>query len=897
MAERKLEYCDPVRESQRRLLKDVFVSGVEDHEKEDLLENIVYSILEDAENPLLDIVSFYQCLPDQKSTDLKSLTGRVVCMFYKWVHKVNLEDIQEKYLTSEVKDVAFVAFSQFHCSFLDKLEKIYLFNQNGHEMFVKQIENLSQKRLYKDAMELACHAGIFHKYDVYDFVIPLFLQDKSQVAVTALLADDQCHHLKVKLVKFLDNLLEKGDDGSRKILEPYKELKIMTLPFERFQGKTLEKLIARVIDELDLGKEETCAPSFYRGRLLGNIRYQVYERYKDDKVKSDIAYFELLKHTIDSTKDKMKVLTYLIEYLLKNDHIDDAMRWAIAYNRPIDALPSILQKEIRENPRKFEEANKIVEKYKNSNVDEEAYLEDNHPIHMIDDWEALKKLMEEIKRTECIGLDSEFKPCNGLKGAGVALLQCSLVHETYLVDIFTLENSLDQEQWRMFLTTLLCGDSLKLGFDFLNDMQAFFNNPPFNLLQDIVQKSNVICLKRLVENIIQVDEFFVDFTKISKSHDGSMTDHEIGNVDIVHFGLGDLAVVFCGVPLKKGEQCSNWNLRPLRREQKIYAAMDAYIVTQIFSKIKLLAEERGLVLDNFVAESIVNSLKKAKVKKDKVKIDEMEWAECIEALNSKVIGDTSNPRKPKDLKCIVDMMLIGLGKNLRRIGVDVVMCDSKPQVSYEAARRPERIIFTAGRSYDTLRMTFPSRVVCIQNVACNPLAQLKKVVEKYNLVFDKKDIFSRCIECNCEHFLRAPSIVLRALHYCQVVCAGPYHFDPFDYNAWFDKLQEASNANTNPISFRIDRSPDSEEWISVTVEDGVVDITRNIVLHRSRDSGIPCAIAKVPEQVFHYENRFFYICCQCGKVYWDGKHKDIYSETMESLSTNFNALRINSTTD
>uniref|UniRef100_A0A0K0CW94 3'-5' exonuclease domain-containing protein n=1 Tax=Angiostrongylus cantonensis TaxID=6313 RepID=A0A0K0CW94_ANGCA len=58
----------------------------------------------------------------------------------------------------------------------------------------------------------------------------------------------------------------------------------------------------------------------------------------------------------------------------------------------------------------------------------------------------------------------------------------------------------------------------------------------------------------------------------------------------LHFKLSELSEKLLGVKLDKSEQCSNWALRPLRISQKRYAAMDAYIVTQLFSKLKTTAE-------------------------------------------------------------------------------------------------------------------------------------------------------------------------------------------------------------------------------------------------------------------------------------------------------------------
>ena len=53
------------------------------------------------------------------------------------------------------------------------------------------------------------------------------------------------------------------------------------------------------------------------------------------------------------------------------------------------------------------------------------------------------------------------------------------------------------------------------------------------------------------------------------------------------------------------EKISNWDRRPLRREQMIYAAMDAYVVLALYTSIQDTAQKRGKYdkldqVDNFI---------------------------------------------------------------------------------------------------------------------------------------------------------------------------------------------------------------------------------------------------------------------------------------------------------
>lgn len=85
-------------------------------------------------------------------------------------------------------------------------------------------------------------------------------------------------------------------------------------------------------------------------------------------------------------------------------------------------------------------------------------LLDEFPVHVVDDWGKLEKLMQEISDEVTIAIDSEWKPHFVSTKEEIALIQIATSTAVYLVDVVVLEQRLTTPQWHHFFKILLCGN-------------------------------------------------------------------------------------------------------------------------------------------------------------------------------------------------------------------------------------------------------------------------------------------------------------------------------------------------------------------------------------------------------------------------------------------------------
>ena len=162
-----------------------------------------------------------------------------------------------------------------------------------------------------------------------------------------------------------------------------------------------------------------------------------------------------------------------------------------------------------------------------------------------------------------IGMDSEWRPViSPFDPMRPALLQLSSETDAYLIDLVALAGNKELDS---ILTQVFThSDTLCIGFSFHSDLDMF-------------------------EQFFPSMSFYKKFTNFIDVQSYYMKIHELDN----QIGLAKVATDLMGKEICKGEQMSNWELRPLRKTQLHYGALDAYVLIELLKLTAKAAEKKG----------------------------------------------------------------------------------------------------------------------------------------------------------------------------------------------------------------------------------------------------------------------------------------------------------------
>lgn len=256
--------------------------------------------------------------------------------------------------------------------------------------------------------------------------------------------------------------------------------------------------------------------------------------------------------------------------------IEESVRWTKYYNVPLDKIHPYIKDHIQKSPGSTSE--------ENFDDEEEADKEKIHQLKlptsrmkMIDTVKDFHKMIDELVQEEMIAFDTEWKPAI-LKNNEISLIQLATRKAVYLIDVMTLaDKQIANEDWARLGREIFNNENiLKLGFAQSTDFSMFDKHLPAIGVQYETMHSQ-----------LDIQELW---RKLEKNKDFLFPHHD--EAASQNQSLSNLVKLCLGAKLDKSNQFSNWANRPLRQEQMVYAALDAFCLFEIYDVIEKLVVEK-----------------------------------------------------------------------------------------------------------------------------------------------------------------------------------------------------------------------------------------------------------------------------------------------------------------
>uniref|UniRef100_A0A8C3PJP9 Exonuclease 3'-5' domain containing 3 n=1 Tax=Calidris pygmaea TaxID=425635 RepID=A0A8C3PJP9_9CHAR len=695
------------------------------------------------EEPLAGLLDMLESSSDWKGKG-HSLGYCITAELQLWIKEhpaVQQSGIKLKKLQDRVLQI----LAQCPANLLDPLISIYQLHTADRNYLLEHVSHLYHKGHYKEAAMLSIKLKLQPDQDVEKMCTPLLLQDKTNLVEDYV---GEYPELQSKLLQILDTWCEPGFNISS-ITRQYQGLS--RYKPDKLNRKMLSKLVFRLLDRFNV--DPALCPNVINQRHLRTLNYLFYKRF----VEKTMTQENWADHVQSTVGENRWLQEHLIQLLMSYCDLNTAARWAQRCNMPKEMLPHGVADELQKL--RIQERVEVAAKAENY---EESKKKDYYQlpipranIHFLQTWEETLLCWEKVLQPgQVVGIDMEWKPSFGMVGKPrVSLLQLALKDEVFLLDLPRLleqaETEGQKEKLPHFIQMLYSDAAItKLGYGMSGDLSSLASTCA--ALKDADKQA------RGVVDLLKVDKQLqkssIDWKKGGRKVDvlSPEQDCEDRGFRQPEKGLSLLVQHVLGKPLDKTEQLSNWEKRPLREEQILYAASDAYCLLEIYEK--LCKDPASFGLSSDLTESLVgkSSLKpRPKKQLNKQEIPSPSGQQCRGA--DKEALRPPAPISPKEFSVVCDNMLQGLGRYLRCLGVDVRMLENEDEhrKAAEIARQEGRVILTSGLPYQTLQSQVAEGRCFSVNCSEKAKEQALHVLKHFNVQVSLTDIFSRCQVRGC----------------------------------------------------------------------------------------------------------------------------------------------------
>ncbi|CAG9770683.1 unnamed protein product [Ceutorhynchus assimilis] len=788
-------------------------------------------------NPYEQILRLLYNCQDFYSVKNKSLPMFLIEEFKTW-SKTNRNKIL-CLLTKDLKIDAFKIITKQNVQSLTRLVvEIFEMAQDG-DIFLDTIQCLTEKKQYKEACQYAAMLSLHNKFSIEEFLIPLILQDKLYI-VDEFLQGSKRH--QIELVEFLDSIL--SNTSVRDALIKYiQENNIPDVKYDKIHGKPWKKLIARLQKMFKLSNELT--PNLNKRRNEGALQFLLHKRYVENSF-GDESWKEMVQEAIGDDKNLQKELVVGVSHF---GEFSEALRWAHFYNVDKKDWPyNVRMLEANRLPHPEPTLLPPVDDWDetDSKLEYHRYPLPNETVNLVDTALKFEDFLDKaLQDIDIVGIDCEWKPSFGGQPSELALMQIATRNGVFVIDIVSLANHsphLWQELGKFLFNNC---DILKLGFNLSSDFHMIRQAlPHLNFSSNQAGFLDLCTLLKHMEKYPQVKFPF--------------------EVKIGGPSLSTLVHQCLGHPLDKSDQFSNWEKRPLRQSQIYYAALDAYCLIEAYDVLKRCFEQANCNFDDLCYTLIQHDAKYEAKKKSKNHRKHKSEEEVPQPPSPH-----SEPVQAHELKIVCDTMLQGLGKNLRRCGIDTAILENAEghEVCVKYAVVEQRYVLTRKSAFKMIYPYVPTGH-CLRILSDNVDEQLQEVLDYYKVTVTKNHVFSRCMVCNGNNFAKVPQESMLALYSKNTryaVCPDDYYDDEASGITSEEDLDDCEASFSQGPSYKQLSEPSSNrKWELCS------DVKIDIGLCQTR-LGIKIKIDAVPISVIRNYD-FFYICEECGKIYYDGTH-------------------------